>query len=75
MSSVNGPGVVIFDKDGGDAVTVTDSRLDVNVAGMTVGNVTVDSEFPAAAALADNSSNSTSESFGLSLNILCTGPA
>ena len=39
MSSVSSGATIILDKDGGDAVTVTDSRLDVNatlVAGATI---------------------------------------
>ena len=41
MSSVSGGTTVIVDKDGGDAVTVTDSRLDVNAA-ITIASDTID---------------------------------
>ena len=39
MSSINGPTVVIHDKDGGDAVTVTGSKLDVNVSGTVIDDI------------------------------------
>ena len=41
MSSVNGGSTIIVDKDGGDAVTVTDSRLDVNAA-ITIASESID---------------------------------
>jgi|TARA_Y100000034_G_scaffold86403_1_gene103603 hypothetical protein len=47
MSSASGGATVIVDKDGGDAVTVTDSRLDVNAAitiasdDIEIGNVDI----------------------------------
>ena len=62
MSSVGSKGVIIQDALGGDAATVTDSRLDVNIAGMTLDNVTVDSEFPAAATITDNFANPSTTS-------------
>ena len=45
--------------DSGNAVGVTDNRLDVNVAGatMSTGDITIDSEFPAAATIADDFAN------------------
>ena len=52
------PKVKISD-DSGNAVGVTDNRLDVNVAGatMSTGDITIDSEFPAAATIADDFAN------------------
>ena len=41
MSSVSGGSTIIVDKDGGDAVTVTDSRLDVNAA-ITIASESID---------------------------------
>jgi len=41
MSSVSGGSTIIVDKDGGDAVTVTDSRLDVNAA-ITIASDAID---------------------------------
>ena len=41
MSSVSGGSTIIVDKDGGDAVTVTNSRLDVNAA-ITIDNAEID---------------------------------
>ena len=45
MSSVNGSGVVILDRDGGDSVTVTGGKLDVNAtlstASVNIGDVDV----------------------------------
>ena len=46
MSSVNNPLVVIHDRDGGDSVTVTNSKLDVNAtlvagASIDIGDVEV----------------------------------
>ena len=52
------PKVKLSDNDG-NAVGVTSNRLDVNVAGatMSTGDIEVNSEFPAAAAIADNFAN------------------
>ena len=52
--------------DSGNTVGVTSNRLDVNVAGatMSTGDIEVNSEFPAAAALADDSGNPTTTSVG-----------
>ena len=74
MSSVGSKGVIIQDALGGDAATVTDSRLDVNIAGMTLDNVTVDSEFPAAATITDNFSNPSTTS-AMSMGMVYDGSA
>ena len=52
------PKVKLSDNDG-NAVGVSDNRLDVNVAGatMTTGDITIDSEFPTAATIADDFAN------------------
>ena len=39
MSSVSGGATVIVDKDGGDAVTVTHSKLDVNVSSEIIDDI------------------------------------
>ena len=45
--------------DSGNTVGVTSNRLDVNVAGatMSTGDIEVNSEFPAAATIADDFAN------------------
>ena len=57
------PKVKLSDNSG-NAVGVTDNRLDVNVAGatMSTGDIEINSEFPAAATIADNFSNPTTTS-------------
>ena len=57
------PKVKISDNDG-NAVGVSDNRLDVNVAGatMSTGDITIDSEFPAAATITDDFTNPSTTS-------------
>ena len=57
------PKVKISDNSGNE-VSVTDNRLDVNVAGatMSTGDIEINSEFPDAATIADNFSNPTTTS-------------
>jgi hypothetical protein len=56
MSSVKGSGVVIHDRDGGDSVTVTGGKLDVNA---TVSATTAESEYADDADWTDGSSKHT----------------
>ena len=45
MSSVGNKGIVILDRDGEDSVTVTDGKLDVNIAApidLTTGDINVE---------------------------------
>jgi hypothetical protein len=69
------PKVKISD-DSGNAVGITSNRLDVNVAGatMSTGDITIDSEFPAAATITDNFANPSTTSV-MSMGMVYDGSA
>ena len=69
------PKVKIADNSGNE-VGVTDNRLDVNVAGatMSTGDITIDSEFPAAATITDNFANPSTTSV-MSMGMVYDGSA